>query len=160
MALPQLRCPKGRVPLNQPNVPATSLQPARPHLAQPMFVPLSPAQHVPSAQVSIDLLESETERLIRIFYVLGTTFLHFREATWHICVRNIKMNGGKLVIDEDERKTDRWNGWWSMFPDHINVMKDSQCKAAVLMTGACYDSGLYMKFIEQLFEGKDLVLQP
>jgi hypothetical protein len=160
MALPQLRCPKGRVPLDQPSVPATFLQPARLRLTQPILVPPSPAQNVPSTQVSIDLLEYETERLIRIFYVLGTTFLHFREATWHICVRNIRTNGGQLIIDEDERKTDRWNGWWSMFPDHINVMKDSQCKAAVLMTGACYDSGLYTKFVEQLFEGKNLFQPP
>lgn len=140
--------PEGHVPLDIPGIPAVAL-----HSTRALLTLAHQGQRAPDMQVPTSILEQESERLLRIFYVLDTAFMRYREATWHMCIRNIKINGGHIIIDEDERKTDRWNGWWSTFPNHINAMKDGPVKASVLATGACHDTGHMVKLMEHLFDG-------
>ncbi|KAF1920192.1 hypothetical protein BDU57DRAFT_6225 [Ampelomyces quisqualis] len=103
----------------------------------------------------------ERERMQRISFILGTAFLQFRLATWHMSISSIEAaaENKQILITEDNNKTSRWNGWWLPFPSELPYMDDARNKAAVLTTMACYDTGCMSLLATQLVEGLEILLE-
>jgi hypothetical protein len=95
---------------------------------------------------------SEARRIGRAAVTLQAVFLQFREATWHRHVQSINSKPGMLgmIIDPDFKN--RFNGWFSPFPNEM--VHNARDKAAVLTAMACYDLAHMKELVEQLFAGK------
>lgn len=95
---------------------------------------------------------SEAKRIGRAAVTLQAIFLQFREATWHRHIQSIKSKPEILGMTNDPDFKNRFNGWFSPFPNEmIHNVRD---KSAILTAMACYDLAHMKKMVEQLFEGK------
>jgi hypothetical protein len=94
----------------------------------------------------------EVQRIYRAAFTLQAVFLRFREATWHNHILEIHSKDKQILILDDPNHTNRFNGWFSPFPNHL--LDDARVKAAVLTTMSCYDMAHMKELVEQLFAGR------
>ncbi|CAO2649189.1 Nn.00g101380.m01.CDS01 [Neocucurbitaria sp. VM-36] len=99
----------------------------------------------------------EHDRILRAALTLKLAFLYFREATWHSFYNGIASKGKTITLLKDSTKANRYNGWFSPFPNHL--VHDPHEKNAVLTTMSCYEIGHMKKLTEQLFEGMDVLIE-
>lgn len=93
----------------------------------------------------------EEDRITRAAFTLKQAFLHFREATWHTFIKDVVHQGKSIALLKDSSRSERYNGWFSHFPNHL--VHDVHEKNAVLTTMSCHEIGHMRKLVTQLFEG-------
>ncbi|EAT89034.2 hypothetical protein SNOG_03829 [Parastagonospora nodorum SN15] len=115
-----------------------------------------PDEALPEAPDAVSAVKKqEADYILRVFYILWSAFLDFRETTWTTPIAGVPNHDTlEPVIIVDELKTDRWNGYWSKFPtDRIPPLQDTTTRVQVLCTGSCLDTAHFTRLIEQVFEG-------
>ncbi|KAH3916188.1 hypothetical protein HBH56_069970 [Parastagonospora nodorum] len=121
-----------------------------------------PDEALPEAPDAVSAVKKqEADYILRVFYILWSAFLDFRETTWTTPIAGVPNHDTlEPVIIVDELKTDRWNGYWSKFPtDRIPPLQDTTTRVQVLCTGSCLDTAHFTRLIEQVFEGMSVTLE-
>lgn len=124
-----------------------------PTSSAPTFRPDEALPEAPDAVSAVK--KQEADYILRVFYILWSAFLDFRETTWTTPIAGVpNYETLEPVIIVDELKTDRWNGYWSKFPaDRMPALQDTTTRVQVLCTGSCLDTAHFSHLIEQVFEG-------
>lgn len=124
-----------------------------PTSSAPTFRPDEALPEAPDAVSAVK--KQEADYILRVFYILWSAFLDFRETTWTTPIAGVpNYETLESVIIVDELKTDRWNGYWSKFPaDRMPALQDTTTRVQVLCTGSCLDTAHFSHLIEQVFEG-------
>jgi hypothetical protein len=118
----------------------------------PLFFPHDASPTTPDQVAAV--AKQEADYMLRIFYILWMAFLDFRQTTYNTHVKNVQEIGMQTFVTIDNEKRDRWNGYWSTFPENrIPDLQDPHVRIGVLTAKSCFDTAHMQKLVEQVFKG-------